>query len=457
MQRAVVIGLSLAGLAVLSGCRERSAEPARNRNLGDEAGELMPVAVAPADPRILEDQKSVTAEGGRRPSGKKAKEEEETSEEGDAKPKPGSLSDLAKKAKDKGKGPEKAKGGSLAELAKKAKEKIEKDKKPEKSKAEALAELTKQATQGKKGTPTTAKAEQFIGRLAKGQFDAVVKEFAPEMVKTLPAKKLKGMWGGLVSQLGALRSAGPGVEQKAGALTIVNVPCKFARATLHATVTYDQKGKVAGLGFGPPAAPGAEPATKPAGKPSAKKASPKKAPPARKPAGKRPKGKPSAKPSPKPAVSKKTATAKPAAGDGSEANDNEEEIRIPPELKDSAAKAFDEGKDYFIWPNGEGPFTRRKEGFVVLPVFYVAKPKPKPFYIVSLILTKDPAGSAVSEKSCWSKYEDAKERGRAATTVIDLDKSLSGRGKATVFLSSKPGPDFHPISNKLKLDVVFQD
>jgi hypothetical protein len=70
----------LAGISAVCGCRQQPPEPTHNRNLGDQPGELMPVAVSPADPRILQDQSGVTeqaltvqaAHGSARPADREA-------------------------------------------------------------------------------------------------------------------------------------------------------------------------------------------------------------------------------------------------------------------------------------------------------------------------------------------------------------------------------------------------
>jgi hypothetical protein len=60
MRLAATIVCLFAGVMACGGCREQPQQGPLDRNLGDKPGELMPVAVAPADKRILDDQSSVT-------------------------------------------------------------------------------------------------------------------------------------------------------------------------------------------------------------------------------------------------------------------------------------------------------------------------------------------------------------------------------------------------------------
>lgn len=61
MRRTIGLAGVFVGLAICAGCREQPAPPGPfDRNLGDKEGELMPVVVAPADARVLQDQSTIT-------------------------------------------------------------------------------------------------------------------------------------------------------------------------------------------------------------------------------------------------------------------------------------------------------------------------------------------------------------------------------------------------------------
>ncbi len=243
-----VIGVGVVAMTVLAGCRDREPDPPLNQNLGDKPGQLMPLGVAAADARILEDQKGITEEETGRPvrraSAKRAPQEK-------AEPKRADAADKKPKA-DKKAEPTAPKGGSLGDLLKKAEKKGAKppaaDKTPEAAspKGRSLADLMKKGKQKGAG-PEAAKAEQFVRKLAAGQFEQAAEEFDATMRQGMPAAKLEGVWKAVVAQCGPFKTTQPGTTQQVGALTTVFVPCQFANANLQVKVVYNPKGKISGL------------------------------------------------------------------------------------------------------------------------------------------------------------------------------------------------------------------
>jgi hypothetical protein len=307
MRTVAVIGFSVVVMTIWSGCREREPEPALNYNLGDKPGELMPLAVAAGDARILEDQKGVREEEAGRParraraarspadqaepkdSGAKSQTKAPAGKDPAADKKAGaaalkgaSLEDLLKRSDKKGAKPStpdaKAgraapKGASLGDLLKRASKKGPKlpatDEKAEPTapKARAPAGLAKKETQ-EGASPETAKAEQFVRKLADGRFDEAVKDFDSRMQEAIPSAKLKAMWEGAIGQCGPFKAMEPGTTQRMGALTAVLVPCRFAIMSLQLRLVYDPKGKISGLWVEPLGAEtaGESAPDKPAGK-----------------------------------------------------------------------------------------------------------------------------------------------------------------------------------------------
>jgi len=87
-----------------------------------------------------------------------------------------------------------------------------------------------------------------------GRFADLTAQFTPQMASALPADRLAQTWQGLLAQAGPLRGTGTPREMQQGALTIVVVPLRFARAALDLVLSYDQ-GRIAGLFIRPAQAP----------------------------------------------------------------------------------------------------------------------------------------------------------------------------------------------------------
>jgi uncharacterized protein len=96
-----------------------------------------------------------------------------------------------------------------------------------------------------------ADAKQLVRSLEEKKFVAATAKWNPDMAKTLPAPKVEQFWTGLVAQVGPLKSIGVGAVKQQGPFQTVTLPVIFEKAELVASVTYDAKGKVAGLYFNP--------------------------------------------------------------------------------------------------------------------------------------------------------------------------------------------------------------
>lgn len=283
--RVGVLAVFAAGLLVSCGCRQQEPDYAYDKNLGDAPGELMPLAVSPANPRILEDQKGVTAEtpgpAKRRVATEAGEEAEEAKPTGRRTRRPGGRTDRPS-------GPAQDQPPSA--------EKAAKDGGP--------TDVTKKAA----ASPLAARAQQFVQSLAGGKFEEAAKGFGPQMRQAMPVAQLQTVWQGVIAQLGPFKATQPGTEAQEGRLTAVFVPTEFTRGVVRVKVVYDQNGAMAGLWLEPPGGlPTAATApTVPAGRVPAAESPPTRAP-AKPPATKTP-----PKPAPKKAPAG-PATKKPTA------------------------------------------------------------------------------------------------------------------------------------------------
>jgi len=146
----MVIGFLV--LTACAGCRDQTSQGRGDRNLGDKAGELMPVAAPPADERILLDQSTITEptfEGSRRSEAGPAKKEPGETDTGE--PKSSRAGEPAEKAPTTGRKPGPAGGpGGLGELMRQ----IEKDKKaPDATAGKVGAEAPTTSTAPSEGKP----------------------------------------------------------------------------------------------------------------------------------------------------------------------------------------------------------------------------------------------------------------------------------------------------------------
>jgi dienelactone hydrolase len=107
-------------------------------------------------------------------------------------------------------------------------------------------------------------AEQVIRDLVAGNFGKIEAQFDSKMAAALPPGKLGDGFASITQQVGAFQSIVSTTTSKVQGLDVVKLVCKFAGATLDATVAYDPDGKIAGLGFRPHQETAAAPWTPPA-------------------------------------------------------------------------------------------------------------------------------------------------------------------------------------------------
>ncbi len=102
----------------------------------------------------------------------------------------------------------------------------------------------------------TVKARAFLAALAKGDFQGAVRDFDETMLKLSGPEKLETMWAKqLPAQVGAFKQQGPARREQLQGYEIVLITCSFEKTMLDARVVFDKAGKIAGLGFVPPAPP----------------------------------------------------------------------------------------------------------------------------------------------------------------------------------------------------------
>lgn len=94
-------------------------------------------------------------------------------------------------------------------------------------------------------------AQRIIHQLAAGEFAKVEALYDDRMASALPPGKLAESWPNLIQQEGAFESIVDTQTIRVQGLEVVKLACKFANATLDATVAFDPDGKIAGLGFRP--------------------------------------------------------------------------------------------------------------------------------------------------------------------------------------------------------------
>jgi dienelactone hydrolase len=98
---------------------------------------------------------------------------------------------------------------------------------------------------------TAATAQKIIHELGAGEFSKVEALYDERMGAALPPGKLAESWPNLIQQEGAFDSILDTQTIHVQGLDVVKLVCKFANATLDATVAFDPDGKIAGLGFRP--------------------------------------------------------------------------------------------------------------------------------------------------------------------------------------------------------------
>jgi len=98
---------------------------------------------------------------------------------------------------------------------------------------------------------TAAAAQKIIQQLVAGEFSKVEALYDERMAQALPTGKLAESWPGLIQQAGAFQSITSTQTIRVQGLEVVKLACKFANATLDATVAFNTEGKLAGLSFRP--------------------------------------------------------------------------------------------------------------------------------------------------------------------------------------------------------------
>ncbi len=101
------------------------------------------------------------------------------------------------------------------------------------------------------GDDLVPSAEQFVERLAKGDFADAVKPFDRTMSGVLPAEKLKQTWKSLLAQVGGLQSRLGSRRERVGEYDVVLVTCQFERTKLDVKVVFNRSKQISGLFFVP--------------------------------------------------------------------------------------------------------------------------------------------------------------------------------------------------------------
>ena len=107
------------------------------------------------------------------------------------------------------------------------------------------------ADRPEESSATTAAAQKVIHQLVAGEFAKVEAQYDQRMAEALPPGKLGESWPGLIQQEGAFESITGTQTIRVQGIDVVKLVCKFANATLDATVAFDADGKIAGLSFRP--------------------------------------------------------------------------------------------------------------------------------------------------------------------------------------------------------------
>lgn len=102
------------------------------------------------------------------------------------------------------------------------------------------------------GNGNVAKAEAFIQNMAKDDFAAAESDFTATMKNAAPPGKLQATWQALLVQGGAFQNIAGTKTIGQGGYTSVIVNTQFKNQTVGLLVTFDSRGKIAGLHIVPP-------------------------------------------------------------------------------------------------------------------------------------------------------------------------------------------------------------
>ena len=119
------------------------------------------------------------------------------------------------------------------------------------ARAQSPAPAAPPAEQADDSTSTAAAAQKIIHQLVAGEFSKIEATYDDHMSAALPPGKLAESWPGLIQQEGQFESIVDTQTIRVQGLEVVKLECKFANATLDATVAFDPDGRIAGLGFRP--------------------------------------------------------------------------------------------------------------------------------------------------------------------------------------------------------------
>jgi uncharacterized protein (TIGR03067 family) len=102
------------------------------------------------------------------------------------------------------------------------------------------------------------------------------------------------------------------------------------------------------------------------------------------------------------------------------------------QLNKEAEQAFAQGKDYFIWPRTKGPFKRDGQ-ILAVPFDYFGKENARPYRLAFALVVngKELKTFIISPED---KSRQQKREGQDAFLHIDFERSLSGKGKAMLYL-----------------------
>jgi uncharacterized protein len=117
--------------------------------------------------------------------------------------------------------------------------------------AQTPAQSQPPADQTEDSSSSAAAAQKIIQQLVAGEFAKIEALYDDRMGAALPPGKLAESWPNLIQQEGPFESITDAQTIRVQGLEVVKLSCKFANATLDATVAFDPDGRIAGLGFRP--------------------------------------------------------------------------------------------------------------------------------------------------------------------------------------------------------------
>lgn len=98
----------------------------------------------------------------------------------------------------------------------------------------------------------TSRAVAFVRMLAAGSFAAAEAQFTGQMRQAAPPAKLREIWSGVESQVGAFQGTGDTRTVVEGGYTTVIVRTDFKQQALGIALAFDSAQRIAGMHFVPP-------------------------------------------------------------------------------------------------------------------------------------------------------------------------------------------------------------